>query len=290
MPTATDLLKKYDIHPLKRLGQSFLIDPNIIAKIVRTADIRPDDLVIEIGAGLGVMTALLAERAKRVIAVEIDPVMIAILRNELKGFSNIEIVHTDILKYDIRSALRGAAPDSTLKVVGNIPYNISTQILFRLIDCRTVLSGADLMFQEEVADRVIAPPGGKDYGILSVLAGMFADISRTLSVPASCFYPVPKVDSAVLKIVFRDAPLVALHNPEFFLKVVKAAFSKRRKTLFNCLKTAPTLALQVSALESALYRAGINGKRRGETLSIEEFGELANAIFEVQSSEFRVQS
>jgi len=269
------------------LGQCFLIDPNIISKIVRTAEIKPDDTVVEIGAGLGVMTALLAEQAKTVIAVEIDPVMVGILKQELEGLPHVEIVHADILKFDFQAALKEASCGSTLKIVGNIPYNISTQILFRLIAYRPVISEAVLMFQKEVADRVVATPGGKDYGIPSVLAGMFAAISKALSVPASCFYPAPKVDSVVLKMAFRKTPLIDLSNTEIFFKVVKAAFAKRRKTLLNNLKSAHGLGeVTVPALEAALSRSGIDGNRRGETLTLEEFGRLANAIDKVLSSEF----
>ena len=290
MPTARDLLKKYNIRPLKRLGQCFLIDPNIISKIVRIAGVGPDDRVVEIGAGLGVMTALLAQQAKSVAAVEIDPVMVGILKQELAGLANIEIVHGDILKFDFRSSCRETPPGLHLKVVGNIPYNISTQILFRLVEFRSVISEAVLMFQKEVADRVVAAPGGKDYGIPSVLAGMFAEISKVLSVPASCFYPAPKVDSVVLKMVFRKAPLVDLADTECFFRVVKAAFTQRRKTLLNNLKSAYGSDLSVDDLEAVLRRTGIDGRRRGETLSIEEFGNLANVMAEVLRSEYRTQS
>lgn len=288
MRTANELLRKYEIRPLKRLGQCFLIDANIIAKIVRTADVGKDDTVIEIGAGLGVMTALLAEKAKRVVAIEIDPVMVGILQEELKQFSNLEIVHTDVLKYEFQKALDQSFLQK-IKIVGNIPYNISTQILFRLIGYRDLISEMVLMFQKEVADRVIAKPGSKSYGILSVLTEMFAETGRAISVPATCFNPAPKVESTVLKIVFREKTLIELRDMDFFFKVVKSAFAKRRKTLFNNLKTASFFSLTASDLENALREIGIDGGRRGETLSTEEFGRLSNALYDVSGSEFQVE-
>jgi 16S rRNA (adenine1518-N6/adenine1519-N6)-dimethyltransferase len=287
MRTASELLRKYEIRPLKRLGQCFLVDPNIMAKIVKIADVGGDELVVEIGAGIGVMTALLAEKAKKVVAVEIDPVMVGILQKELQNFSNLEIVHQDVLKYEFRAALQGTS-SREIKIVGNIPYNISNQILFRLINNRNIISEMILMFQKEVADRIVAEPGSKNYGILSVLTDMFAETYREISVPATCFKPAPNVDSAVLKIVFRENSLIELIDTDFFLKVVKASFAKRRKTLLNNLKTASFLNLTVSDLESALKKIGIDGGRRGETLSTEEFGKISNVLIDNSGFESRV--
>ncbi len=277
MPTASELLRKYNVRAQKRLGQSFLVDHNIISKIVRTAAVKPNDTVVEIGAGIGILTAALAGQARKVVAVEIDPVMVGILREELKDLPNIDIVQADILKYDFRSAAEGSAA-GRIKVVGNIPYNISTQILFRLIGCRDIVSDTVLMFQKEVADRLSAPPGGKEFGIPTVLTGMFARITREISVPASCFSPPPRVDSVVVKISFYDAPAFRLEDEDFFTLVVKAAFSQRRKTLLNNLKSARAMGLPPAAVEKALKQVGIDGKRRGETLSVEEFGRLSNAL------------
>ena len=281
MSTASDLLKKYDIRPQKRLGQSFLIDPNIIAKIVQKATIRNDETVVEIGAGLGVMTALIAAQSGRVVALDIDPVMIGILREELREVENLEIVHTDVLRYDFQRALgeRHDAGDR-LKIIGNIPYNISTQILFRLLAYRSIISEMLLMFQKEVGERIIAEPGSKAYGILSVLTTMFADVSRVLNVPATCFQPAPKVDSIVLKIAFRKKPLIDLRDPELFFNLVKIGFAKRRKTLMNNLKSTSTIKIPDEDLAVVLKQAAIDGRRRGETLSPEEFGQLSNVLFD----------
>jgi len=275
MESPLKILKRYRIRPVKRLGQSFLVDNNITSRIVDASKIGRDDTVVEIGAGLGTMTSMIAERAKKVVALEIDPKLVNVLNEELKEISNIEIIHTDVLRYDFSSPLGGSGK---IKVIGNIPYNISSQILFRLIEFRDHISSATLMFQKEVADRITASPGTKEYGILSVIIPMYAVLSTIMTVPSSCFHPKPKVDSTVLKMDIREEPLYPLDNYDIFLKTVKAAFSKRRKTLANNLKdmnVARSKGVDVSAL---LDEAGIDGQRRGETLTVEEFGRLSNRV------------
>jgi len=275
MESPLKILKRYRIRPVKRLGQSFLVDNNITSRIVDASKIGRDDTVVEIGAGLGTMTSMIAERAKKVVALEIDPKLVNVLNEELKEISNIEIIHTDVLRYDFSSPLGGSGK---IKVIGNIPYNISSQILFRLIEFRDHISSATLMFQKEVADRITASPGTKEYGILSVIIPMYAVLSTIMTVPSSCFHPKPKVDSTVLKMDIREEPLYPLDNYDIFLKTVKTAFSKRRKTLANNLKdmnVARSKGVDVSAL---LDEAGIDGQRRGETLTVEEFGRLSNRV------------
>ena len=284
MTTPRNILKKYGIRPLKRLGQSFLIDNNITKKIVMISDIKSGDIVVEIGSGLGIMTAIIAQEAKRVIALEIDKYMVDILREELKNHSNVEIVQTDVLKYDFSSAY-SESPSEKLKVIGNIPYNISSQILFRLIQFRDYISSMVLMFQKEVAERIIAPPGTKEYGILSVIVSMYAKPSLEVSVPGSCFYPKPNVDSSVLKLTIREAPLFDIKNPDFFSKVVKTAFSKRRKTLLNNLKDSDLLKASKKDITDILELLNIDGNRRGETLTVEEFGKLSNALLSAKALE-----
>jgi len=275
MESPLKILKRYRIRPVKRLGQSFLVDNNITSRIVDASKIGRDDTVVEIGAGLGTMTSMIAERAKKVVALEIDPKLVNVLNEELKEISNIEIIHTDVLRYDFSSPLGGSGK---IKVIGNIPYNISSQILFRLIEFRDHISSATLMFQKEVADRITASPGTKEYGILSVIIPMYAVLSTIMTVPSSCFHPKPKVDSTVLKMDIREEPLYPLDNYDIFLKTVKTAFSKRRKTLANNLKdmnVARSKGVDVSAL---LDEAGIDGQRRGETLTVEVFGRLSNRV------------
>ncbi len=275
MESPLKILKRYRIRPVKRLGQSFLVDNNITSRIVDASKIDGGDTVVDIGAGLGTMTSMIAERAKKVVALEIDPKLVNVLNEELKEISNIEIIHTDVLRYDFSSPLGGSGK---IKVIGNIPYNISSQILFRLIEFRDHISSATLMFQKEVADRITASPGTKEYGILSVIIPMYAVLSTIMTVPSSCFHPKPKVDSTVLKMDIREEPLYPLDNYDIFLKTVKTAFSKRRKTLANNLKdmnVARSKGVDVSAL---LDEAGIDGQRRGETLTVEEFGRLSNRV------------
>ena len=273
MPNPRAILAKYQIRPLKRLGQSFLSDPNIIRKIIEVSDIRRDETVVEIGAGLGVMTALMARKAERVIALEIDRALIPVLHEELKKYDNVEILHVDALKYEFRS--RGGA---TFKVVGNIPYNISSQILFRLLEARDHISSMVLMFQREVAERLVAGPGSKTYGILSVLVRLYTDPAIVFNVSPQCFYPRPKVESAVVRMDIPEKPLIGVDDDAFLLTVVRSAFSKRRKTLMNNLKASSRIGLRHDALLQVLDSLGIDPARRAETLAPEDFARLSNAL------------
>ena len=269
------ILKDHGIRPRKRLGQSFLEDRNITSKIVKIADIRKEDTVVEIGAGVGIMTGLLAVKARRVIALEVDPRLVAVLQEVLKDHANVEISRTDVLKYDFSLACQESGK---LKVVGNIPYNISSQILFHLLGYRHCIAYMVLMLQKEMADRIIAPVGTREYGVPSVVLSMYSIVSHEMTVPPKCFYPQPKVMSSVLKIVMRQKPLVDLKDDDFFRKIVKIAFSKRRKTLLNNLRGA-NLPFCEREINLSLEAAGIDGSRRGETLTTEEFGVLSNVFF-----------
>jgi 16S rRNA (adenine1518-N6/adenine1519-N6)-dimethyltransferase len=277
MTSPRDILKKYGIRPYKGLGQSFLIDNNITEKIVNVLDVKDNDTVVEIGAGLGVMTAMIAKQAREVIALEIDPELLGVLNEELKDVPNVEILNRDVLKYDFP-----LSPEDIgfrkLKVIGNIPYNISSQILFRLIEFRDHVSSMILMFQKEVAERIMASPGTREYGLLSVITSMYTIPSKVVMVPATCFYPRPKIDSTALKMVVREKPRVEVKNADFFFKLVKIALSKRRKTLLNNLRSSNLLPLSKTDIDTILTRLEIDGQRRGETLTVEEFGRLGNAI------------
>ncbi|MCK9274142.1 MAG: 16S rRNA (adenine(1518)-N(6)/adenine(1519)-N(6))-dimethyltransferase RsmA [Syntrophales bacterium] len=280
-PTPKEILKKYGIRPLKRFGQSFLIDRRIIERIAASTDIGPDDTVIEIGAGAGIMTAVLAEQASRVIALEIDPRMIEVLTEELKFFDNVTILNTDVLDCDFKEMTKGK-PARQVKLIGNIPYNISSQILLHLIEHRKALSTIVLMFQKEMADRIIAAPGTKEYGILSVLTAMYTQNTKVASVPADCFYPRPRVSSTVLKMKVLKQPAIMVDDPQMFQLLVRAAFSKRRKTLENSLKDNPFLRFEKKEVYSLAEVAGIDPIRRGETLTVEEFGKLANSLYRLR--------
>ncbi|MBM4312739.1 MAG: ribosomal RNA small subunit methyltransferase A [Deltaproteobacteria bacterium] len=270
MNSVRKILARYDIRPLKRLGQSFLEDMNMVCRISALVEPKADETVVEIGAGLGLLTAELAKKAGRVIALEIDPRLVAVLRDRFAGDERVEIIQGDVLVYDFSAACRGGR----IKVVGNIPYHISTPILFRLLEFRSAITSMVLMFQKELADRIIARPGKKEYGILSVLFARYASAVREMTIPPSCFYPVPGVVSAVLRIILsNDAG-----TPEgeaLFVKTVRASFARRRKTLRNNLRAA---GFAEDALERVFVTAGIEGARRAETLTLGEFQHLASAL------------
>lgn len=277
MVSPKEILKQYEIKPRKKLGQSFLLDKNIIQKIAAAADISEDDLVLEIGSGIGVLTEEMATKARRLIAVELDEKLSGLLKDKLARYDNVEICNTDILKFDFGSL--SEKYKTKIKVVGNVPYNISSPLIFYLLSYRHVISDFTLMLQKEVVERLVAMPDNKSYGVPSVILQMFAEVEKELDVPATCFYPRPKVESAVIKGAFREKPLVALADEEFFIKLVRASFAQRRKTLLNNLKKAAFIAnLPEERIREALDEASIDGRRRGETLTVVEFGHLANIL------------
>jgi len=277
MNTPKEIIHQYNIKPRKRLGQSFLLDINTIHKIAAAGGISSDDVVVEIGAGIGVLTKDIAQSARRVIAVEIDPQLVTALQEQLDGHDNVEISSGDILKFDFASIAHQYK--TKVKVIGNIPYNISSPVIFHLLSYRSVISDFTLMLQKEVVERLVAPPDNKSYGVPSVILQMFAAVEKVLDVPATCFYPRPKVESAVIRGAFRERPLVALADEEFFIKLVKAAFAQRRKTLLNNLKRAALMTnVPEEKIREALEEARIDGRRRGETLTVAEFGHLANIL------------
>ena len=275
------ILRDHGFLPLKRLGQSFLEDKNVIYKIFKISDIQEDDTVIEIGAGVGIMTELIAKKARKVIALDIDPRMVSILKERLACCHNVDVIHTDVLAFDFSKASPDV-PSRKVKVIGNIPYNISSQILFQLLAYRGYISSMILMFQKELADRLVASPGTKEYGIPTVLVSMYTECSREMVIPRSCFYRAPKVISAVMKMLVREKPVVDLKDHDFFFKVVKMAFSKRRKTLLNNIRNSRLLGYSERDAAVALEKACIDGIRRGETLTTEELGKLSNALYSLE--------
>lgn len=260
----------------KALGQNFLVDGNVIANIIRAARIGGDDRVLEIGPGKGAITERLAESAARVVAVEWDRDLVPLLRETLGVHANVEIVHGDILCTDLSSLLLPLWT-GRWKVVANLPYNISSQILFKFIEERSLFSDLLLMLQKEVGDRLVAPPSCKDYGILTVLCGLYFDIEKVFPVRPASFRPVPKVDSVVLRFKVLSAPRIEVGDEQLFKRVVKAAFAQRRKTLWNCLRAADFFA-QDNLLPEVFSLSGIDGGRRGETLSLHEFALLTRTV------------
>ena len=249
----------------KRLGQNFLFDPSILRRIISVAHLSPRDTVVEIGPGLGRLTALLSEHAGRVVAIEFDEDLHKRLLGTLSGYENIELVHDDALKYPYETL-------GKFKVVANIPYYITTPIIFRLIEHKEQLESMTLMVQREVARRIVATPGNKEYGVLSIMVQYHAKPRLEFIVPRGAFRPVPKVDSAVLHIELCREPSVSVKDEKFFSRVVRTAFSQRRKMLLNSLKSI------TGDIKEKLVLAGIEPSRRPETLSIEEFARLADEL------------
>jgi 16S rRNA (adenine1518-N6/adenine1519-N6)-dimethyltransferase len=277
MISVRKMVAQYEIHPRKRLGQSFLEDRNIIRRIVALAEPAGDETVVEIGAGLGSMTEKLAKRAGRLIALEVDQRLVGVLRERFAGQDRVEVLQMDVLKYDFSSA----CPGGRIKVVGNIPYHISSPILFRLLDFRRSISLMILMFQKELADRITAPPGTKDYGIPSVLVARYTRATCELTVPPTCFYPVPDVVSSVLRITVRQEP--NLPDEALFAKIVRAAFAQRRKTLWNNLRH---IGIPEEMVGRMFAGSGIDRTRRAETLSVEEFSLLTKTWIETGADKF----
>ena len=298
-----------DFRAKKALGQNFINDPQIIEAIVDACGAGPDDTVVEVGPGKGALTCTLAERAKRVIAVELDSSVIPLLKGNLAGAQNVEVVNEDILKFDwsrVSVPLKDAdsatekqcsdphadakaeqkpekpCDSGALRIVGNLPYYITTPILLGILEKNVPAKSITVMVQKEVAERICAGPGGKDYGVLSISLQYYADCSYVLDVPAEYFTPRPKVDSAVVHMILKNERLLVPEEEPQFFAVVKKAFSQRRKTLLNSLvgyRTAPGAApLQKEDILKALAACGIDEKRRPETLSIEEFVALSRAF------------
>jgi 16S rRNA (adenine1518-N6/adenine1519-N6)-dimethyltransferase len=273
-------LKEYGLIPKKGWGQHFLIDRNILSKVIRATRVEGKDVVLEVGPGLGEMTLALARQAKRVIAVEIDPKLVAILEKKVRDYPNVEVVKSDILKLDFKQFLKKEG--HPIKVVANLPYRITTPLLFRFIESKEVFSTFTLMLQKEVAERMVAPPGRKEYGPLSIFMQMFLDLSIHFLVKPSAFFPPPKVESAVIHMTWKDKPMVEVKDEECFKKIVKGCFGYRRKTLINSLKHSGLFLPQDT--ERRIERIGIDPRRRPDTLSIQEFASLAEGLKPFQAN------
>ena len=265
------ILQAFHLHASKRLGQNFLIDANIVRGIVEAAEVVSGDRVLEIGPGIGTLTQGLAEAGAAVTAVELDKKLPAVLAETLAGYEQVRIVPGDILKIDIR-ALMG---DEPFKVVANLPYYITTPILMALLEQRLPVSSIVTMVQKEVAERMTAQPGGKEYGSLSVAVQYYTEPAIVLDVPPRSFLPAPEVDSVVIACRVRTQPAVTVKDERLFFRLVRAAFGQRRKTLANALKT---LGMERERLAQAMEAAAIDAGRRGETLSLTEFARLADQL------------
>lgn len=277
------ILDRYGFTFKKSFGQNFLTDTNILQKIVDTAEIDKSVNVIEIGPGIGALTEFLAERAAEVMAFEIDERLVPILADTLRDFDNVQVVNQDILKADLQTQLKQFShPDLPIKVVANLPYYITTPILMHLIESKIPFQEFVVMMQREVADRISAEPNTKAYGSLSIAAQYYMTAKVAFVVPRTVFVPAPNVDSAILKMTRRDQPLIEVQDEDFFFRVSRVGFVHRRKTLWNNLVSHFGKAEDTKArLEQGLALAGIKPSIRGEALSIQDFGRLADALKQV---------
>ena len=267
------ILNRFKLRADKKLGQNFLIDENVVRQIVEAAELSEADTVLEVGPGIGTLTQGLAESKAKVVAVELDTRLLPVLATTLEGYDNVRVVHGDILKVNIMEEI--GAPE--FKVCANLPYYITTPIIFALLEKRLPMERLVAMVQKEVAERMAAQPGGKDYGALSVAIQYYTEPEIAFIVPPTSFIPAPAVDSAVIVCKRRSKPPVEVCDEALFFRVVKAAFSLRRKMLSNSLKNMGIKSEQVAKW---LELAGVDGKRRAETLSLEDFAKLTNSFNE----------
>ncbi len=285
--TIREIKAKYGFKLSKSLGQNFLTDKNIIDQIIEGSGIGEEDLVLEIGPGIGVITSEAASVGGKVIAVEIDKNLIPILEETLAQHDNVEVIHADILKTDVNQILEKEQEEQIAKtgkkyravrVIGNLPYYITTPIIMKLLEDGIEADSITVMMQKEVADRIQAHPGTKAYGAISVAVQYYCQVSQVVSVPRDVFVPQPNVDSAVLRLDVRKEKIVQLKDKDVFFQVVKAGFGQRRKTLSNSLMGVKGITKE--SVLAALQAAGIDPVRRAETLDLEEFAELSNQIYE----------
>ena len=276
--TIREIKDKYGFRLSKSLGQNFLTDKNIIDEIIESAQIGPEDLVMEIGPGIGVITMEAEEKEKKVIAVEIDKNLIPILKETLKDYDNVEIINKDILKTDVNGLIDGCKEKfAGVKILGNLPYYITTPIIMKLLEDGVKADSITIMMQKEVADRIKALPGTKAYGALSVAVQYYCTAEAVVNVPKEVFMPQPKVDSTVLRLCIRKEKPVILEDRDMFFRCVKAGFGQRRKTLLNSLMGIDNITKDI--VRDALEKAGIDPSRRAETLNLEEFAKLSNEVF-----------
>ena len=277
MPQETAaVLKKHGLILKKRFGQNFLIDAHVLEKIVAAAGAGSGDTVLEIGPGIGTLTQALAETAGRVVAVEIDRDLVPVLRETLAAYPNVEIVNEDILKYDI--AALAAQAGGRLKVAANLPYYITTPIIMRLLEDRIPAQSITVMIQKEVAERMAAGPGSKDYGALSLAVQYYAEPELVANVPPNCFMPRPAVSSVVIRLTLRTEPAVKTADPDRMFALIRAAFGQRRKTLTNSLANAGGLHLAKADVQRALAEMKLDENIRGEALNLAQFAELADLL------------
>lgn len=273
------ILNKYGFNFQKKFGQNFLIDTHVLEKIIRAAEITKDDLVLEIGPGIGTMTQYLCESARKVIAVEIDKNLIPILTTDtLAAYDNVTVINEDVLKLDLKELAEKENGGRPIKVVANLPYYITTPIIMGLFESHVSLASVTVMVQKEVAERMQAAPGGKDYGALSLAVQYYATPYIAANVPPNCFMPRPNVGSSVIRLTLHEKPPVTVKDEALLFRLIRASFAQRRKTLVNGLTNSPELSLTKDEALAAICKCGFSETVRGETLSLEDFAKLSNVI------------
>ncbi len=278
------VLQKYHFNFQKKFGQNFLIDTHVLDKIIRAAEITKDDFVLEIGPGIGTMTQYLAQAAREVVAVEIDKALIPILQDTLSGFPNAEVIQDDILKVDIAELAAERNGGRPIKVVANLPYYITTPIIMSLFEHDVPLALVTVMVQKEVAERMQAGPGSKDYGALSLAVQYYADPYIVANVPPNCFMPRPNVGSAVIRLTRHKVPPVQVEDEKLMFQMIRASFNQRRKTLVNGLNHSSEMTLTKEQITKAVEGLGKGAGVRGEALTLEEFAKLSNTIYQMKLS------
>lgn len=275
-----EVLQKYDFTFQKKFGQNFLIDTHVLDKIISAAHITKEDMVLEIGPGIGTMTQYLAEAAGKVIAVEIDRNLIPILEDTLSEYNNVRVINEDVLKLDLRKLADEENGGKAIKVVANLPYYITTPIIMGLFENHVPVESITVMVQKEVADRMQTGPGNKDYGALSLAVQYYAEPYIVANVPPNCFMPRPKVGSAVIRLTRHEKPPVEVKDEKLMFDIIRASFNQRRKTLANGLNNSDKITCSKEIITEAIEKLGKGPSVRGEALSLQEFACLSNDIFE----------
>ena len=275
-----EVLQKYNFSFQKKFGQNFLIDTHVLDKIIQSANITKDDMVLEIGPGIGTMTQYLAQAAGKVIAVEIDKNLIPILEDTLSGYDNVRVINEDVLKLDLKKLADEENNGKPVKVVANLPYYITTPIIMGLFENEVPVESITVMVQKEVAMRMQAGPGTKDYGALSLAVQYYCEPYIAANVPPNCFMPRPKVGSTVIRLTRYSEPPVTTENEQLMFRLIRASFNQRRKTLANGLNNAPDLHYTKEQIAQAIEQLGVSASIRGEALTLQQFAKLADILAE----------
>ncbi|HIQ99630.1 MAG TPA: 16S rRNA (adenine(1518)-N(6)/adenine(1519)-N(6))-dimethyltransferase RsmA [Candidatus Scybalocola faecavium] len=280
-----EIIQKYNFNFQKKFGQNFLIDSHVLNKIIAGAGVSGDDMVLEIGPGIGTLTQYLAEAARKVVAVEIDRSLLPVLNETLGSYDNVTVINEDILKLDLGALADEYNDGKPIKVVANLPYYITTPIIMGLFESHVPVDNVTVMVQKEVAKRMEAGPGSKDYGALSVAVQYYAKPYIVANVPRNCFMPRPNVDSAVIRLTCHEKPPVETPDEHLMFRIVRAAFNQRRKTLVNALNNSPELSVDKEQIQAALAAMGLSPTVRGEALTLEQFACLSGYVLQGNSND-----